>query len=53
MKYDRVIVLDVGGTNIKAAIVDADGNLLAYRKVPSNACMGGATLMRTIEDVIM
>ena len=33
--------------------MDADGNLLAYRKVPSNACMGGATLMRTIEDVIM
>ncbi|MEG1524669.1 MAG: ROK family protein [Clostridia bacterium] len=52
MKYNCMVVLDVGGTSIKSALIGLDGRLTSVREALSNAHMGGSELMRAIENVI-
>ena len=44
-----VLAVDVGGTSIKAAVVDADGSLLHRETRPTGA---GAAAVRAVQDVV-
>ncbi|MEG0853046.1 MAG: ROK family protein [Angelakisella sp.] len=43
----KILALDLGGTMIKAAIVDESGTVSGYRELPSNGKQGGEALLRT------
>ena len=45
---DVVIALDVGGTSIKCALVDTDGNIVAHSRVPTGRDRGPQAIVDTI-----
>ncbi len=50
---DRLVMaLDIGGTKIAGALVDADGRLLARALRPTPATEDGATVMRAVQQVL-
>jgi glucokinase len=46
-----VVALDVGGTGMKCAVVDADGRVRHAERHPTGADRGGAAVVATILDV--
>jgi glucokinase len=48
-----VIAVDLGGTNIRAARVDVDGNILARDKVSTNAKDGMASVVQRISELVL
>ncbi len=52
MHTDLVAALDIGGTKIAGALVDADGRLLLRAQRPTPAHEGGDTVMRAAESVL-
>ncbi|MFI6684858.1 ROK family protein [Streptomyces sp. NPDC050485] len=52
MHTDLVAALDIGGTKIAGALVDAEGRLLVRAQRPTPAHEDGDTVMRTAEAVI-
>ncbi len=48
----NVIGIDIGGTNIRAAVVNSDGEILSRTKVKSNARDGIKSLLKNLEEVI-
>ena len=46
------IGIDLGGTNVRAAIVDEDGKVLIQKKSPSYAQEGKEKVMDTIINLI-
>ena len=48
----KVLGIDIGGTNIRAAVVDPDGNILSRKKVKSNAREGIDKLILNLEEII-
>ncbi len=49
---DEVIAVDLGGTNIRAARVDAEGRILARAKVPTLASEGMSAVMGRIAELV-
>lgn len=43
----NTLALDMGGTSIKAALVDADHNLHEFQEIPSHASRGGKVFLST------
>ena len=52
MHTDLVAALDIGGTKIAGALVDADGRLLVRAQRPTPAHEDGDTVMRAAEEVL-
>ncbi|MFF4183245.1 ROK family protein [Streptomyces sp. NPDC001691] len=52
MHTDLVAALDIGGTKIAGALVDADGRLLVRAQRPTPAHEDGDTVMRAAEAVV-
>ncbi|MEU9196155.1 ROK family protein [Streptomyces hundungensis] len=52
MHTDLVAALDIGGTKIAGALVDADGRLLLRAQRPTPAHEDGDTVMRAAESVL-
>ncbi|MFG2719158.1 ROK family protein [Streptomyces sp. NPDC048416] len=52
MHTDLVAALDIGGTKIAGALVDADGRLLLRAQRPTPALEDGDTVMRAAEAVL-
>ncbi|MFJ8309945.1 MULTISPECIES: ROK family protein [unclassified Streptomyces] len=52
MHTDLVAALDIGGTKIAGALVDAEGRLLVRAQRPTPAHEDGDTVMRTAEAVV-
>jgi len=48
----KVLGIDIGGTNIRAAVVDPDGNILHRKKIKSNARDGIDKLILNLEEII-
>ncbi len=48
----KVLGIDIGGTNIRAAVVGPDGNILARQKTKSGAREGIDKLILNLEEVI-
>lgn len=46
------IGIDIGGTKIELACVDADGKILHRKKIPSNVAMGPDAIQKDIVDVV-
>ena len=46
------IAVDIGGTKIRAAAIDANGRMLASSRLPSDAVRGGVHVLTVIEDAI-
>ena len=46
------IAVDLGGTNIRAAIVQEDGEILDVQKKKTEAHLGKEHVMQTMEDLI-
>lgn len=44
--------VDLGGTNIKAALADADGNVVAEDKVPTDSQEGPQAVLNRIADLV-
>jgi glucokinase len=51
MKKDKdfIVTVDLGGTNIRVALVSTEGNIVALLKRPSNASKGHAYVIKTLE----
>lgn len=49
---DYIIACDVGGTRIKAGVVDTEGNLRQEEKVSAQAHLGAGTMMETLKQLI-
>lgn len=49
---DMYAAVDLGGTNIKAALADAEGNLVAEGKVPTESQEGPAAVLERIADLV-
>lgn len=43
----KALALDLGGTMLKAALVNEDGTIEQFQELPSNGKLGGAAFMRT------
>ncbi|MFD3420022.1 ROK family protein [Streptomyces decoyicus] len=52
MQTDLSAALDIGGTKIAGALVDARGRLLARASRPTPADKDGATVMRAVAEVV-
>ncbi|MFJ4963117.1 N-acetylmannosamine kinase [Streptomyces sp. ADI96-02] len=52
MHTDLVAALDIGGTKIAGALVDAGGTLLARAQRPTPAQQGAEAVMGAVEDVL-
>lgn len=48
----NILALDIGATNIKAALFDAQGNLLRQDERPSHGREGGAAMMNAACEII-
>lgn len=48
----RAIGVDVGGTSVKALLVDADGGILAERRAPTPVDPTGAALVETVAALV-
>jgi len=46
------IGIDIGGTNLKAGLVDQDGSVLTSRIVPTEASLGARHLLNKLMDMI-
>ncbi len=44
--------VDVGGTNTKIGLIDERGNIIAQKKIPTDAQLGSETSIRIIADAI-
>lgn len=49
---DLIAALDIGGTKIAGALVDADGRLLSHARQPTPASPDGDEVMRAVERVL-
>ena len=49
---EKVLGIDIGGTNIRAAVVDPDGKILSRKKIKSNARDGIDKLIINLEKMI-
>ncbi len=49
---DEVVAVDLGGTNIRAARVDAEGRILARAKIPTFAAEGMTAVMERIASLV-
>ena len=49
---NEVIAVDLGGTNIRAARVDAEGKILTHDKVPTRASDGMAAVVGRIAELV-
>ncbi len=49
---EKVIGIDIGGTNIRAAVVDPDGKILSRKKIKSNARDGIDKLILNLKEII-
>ncbi|MER7156586.1 ROK family protein, partial [Streptomyces lydicus] len=52
MQTDLSAALDIGGTKIAGALVDAHGRLLVRAARPTPADQDGATVMRAVAEVV-
>ncbi|MEV7595740.1 ROK family protein, partial [Streptomyces sp. NPDC089922] len=52
MQTDLVAALDIGGTKIAGALVDAEGRLLVRAQRPTPAHEDGDTVMRAVQEVV-
>ena len=48
----KVVGIDIGGTNIRAAVVDAEGKILAREKTKSGAREGIEKLILNLKNII-
>lgn len=48
---DSVIAIDLGGTKLRAAVVDRDGTVLWRKKLPAAAGNPAATIERTVQVI--
>ena len=49
---DVFAAVDLGGTNIKAALADADGNVVAQDRVPTDSQNGPQAVLERIADLV-
>jgi glucokinase len=49
---DYVIGVDIGGTNIKAGVVDHSGNILARKRTPTEARLGSEAILRKLTSLV-
>lgn len=47
----KILALDIGGTAVKSALTDEQGNVEAYRETPTNAKNGGAYVMEHVKEI--
>ena len=47
-----ILAIDIGGTNIKYALCDSDGNLRNKGSKPTEACKGAHFMMGKVEEII-
>ncbi|MER7515453.1 ROK family protein [Streptomyces sp. NPDC126499] len=52
MRTDLVVALDIGGTKIAGALVDAEGRIRVRSQRPTPAREDGETVMRAVTDVL-
>lgn len=50
--FDYVLGVDIGGTNIKAGVVDFNGTILARERVPTEARLGSDQLFDKIQALV-
>lgn len=47
-----VVGVDLGGTNVRAAVIDRNGNILAQENGPSDAKLGAARVIERVGEVV-
>ncbi|EYD68666.1 N-acetylmannosamine kinase [Fusobacterium necrophorum subsp. funduliforme B35] len=52
MKQDKIIAIDIGGTNIKYALVSSGGEILSSGNLPTEAEKGIETLLFKLDELI-
>lgn len=52
MKQDKIIAVDIGGTNIKYALVSFRGEILSSGDIPTEASKGIETLLSKLDNII-
>ena len=52
MKKDLVLAIDIGGTNVKAGLVDRRGRMSRMIHRPSHAAEGRAALLAVLEQIV-
>ena len=52
MEKEYVIAIDIGGTNLKADLVDREGNISDFSYTPSHASEGREALLTSLKKII-
>ena len=52
MKQDKIIAVDIGGTNIKYALVSFRGEILSSGDIPTEASKGIEILLSKLDNII-